>query len=200
VRDGEQNGSPSAVGSGWCQRWVGRCLVPALLVAAAVPAARTNRHTPAPFLLIPEQDAYGDAHGMLMICPAHKHGEIDQALATLKQKVADHPRYRMSSIWVCRADHLDTLDRFASLVDQVFINSLYWTSSDGPERDDIVWPGLDHPLVNNVREVRRHAAGKRLVACVNVHGEKGSDILISAWGLSTDGGLRAENDGGTADA
>jgi len=161
----ESSGSVAKPLASWGVRLA---LAPFLLVGAYALATR-----PAPFLLIPEQDAYTDEYGMLMICPAHKHGKIDQALATLKQKVADHPTHRMSSIRVCRADHLNTLDTFAPLVDQVFINSLYWTSSDGPERDDIVWPGLNHPLVNNVREVRRHAAGRRLVACVNVHGEKG---------------------------
>jgi hypothetical protein len=50
------------------------------------------------------------------------------------------------------------------LVTTIGINPFVYPSSERPRADDPVWPGVDHPFLNRLRQIRADASGKELVA------------------------------------
>ena len=59
----------------------------------------------------------------LMVCPAHAYGTPDEAFLKAKQLLAAHPAQERSSVWVCRADQANTLERFAPLAADMYFSS-----------------------------------------------------------------------------
>ncbi len=123
------------------------------------------------FWVIHESQAGAKSSGMLMGCPAHKHGTPDEAFERLEDILKARPSHQLSSIWVCRANQTEILKRFAPLIDQVFINPFVHLSDQGPASEDFMWPNFKHPVVNRLREIRANGGEKRLLACVNLRGE-----------------------------
>jgi hypothetical protein len=82
------------------------------------------------------------------------------------------PADRVSSIWVCRTNPFSTLERFAPTVHQVIINPFALSSTLPPGPETTVWPGIDHPWLNHLRQLRA-AAGpdNRMLACIDLEGE-----------------------------
>ena len=123
------------------------------------------------FVIVRQSQVHDDAFGMVMGCPAHAHGTPKQAIAKLKRILRNRSSDLVSTIWVCRANQMHTVKRFAPLVDRVVINPFVFRSKKGLCKDDLIWPTFDHPQVNYLREVRKNGAGKALLACINVDGE-----------------------------
>jgi len=140
-------------------------------LAFAAPLPKTDPEATR-FWIIPEKEAYNEARtGMVMVCPSHKHGTTDQAFAKLQQLIADRPSSAVNTIWVCRTEQMVTLRHFAPIVDQVFVNPFVYRSDSAPPADSAVWSGLDHPVINGLRDIRMAAPNTRLIACVDLAGE-----------------------------
>jgi hypothetical protein len=126
---------------------------------------------PLGLILVEEGEAASPGFGTLMICPAHAHGTLDEAEKILKNRLREKPAGRPSSVVLCRANQVETLKRFAPLVDRVVLNPFALQERKGPEAGEVIWPGSDHPLLNQVRNLHRHAGAKPLLALVDVRGE-----------------------------
>lgn len=127
------------------------------------------------FWILTEKEVHADGVSLTMMCPAHKFGPPDEGYRQLQGILKDWPPGRLSSIWVCRLDQTNSLRRFAPLVDQVFINP-FCHAGEQPDEEmgpsaGSPWPGVDHPVVNKLRQIRTLAPGKRLIACVDLDGE-----------------------------
>lgn len=108
---------------------------------------------------------------LLMFCPAHEHGTLEEAANKLKKLVAEQPIDIKAAAWVCRNKQLDTLKVIGPLVDNVVLNSLVHTSTIPPEPNEVIWPGFDHPFINHLRQLRKVPNTKNLYAIINLKGE-----------------------------
>lgn len=124
-----------------------------------------------PFLFLLEGQTKNDSFGMVMICPAHAHGTPAEAMGKLKNILQNRPENKISSIWVCRANQIQTLREFAPLVNRVVINPFATTDQKGPDPNDLIWPGFDHPFINHIRRIRQNAKDTALLACIDLRGE-----------------------------
>ncbi len=139
------------------------------LMTAALGPTFASGQTHPPFTIASEREI---ARGITMICPSHRHGTLDQAIKKLTNLTANLPADRPSSSWVCRSNQLPTLEKITPLVDEIYINPYVLLSTDPPAADTPVWPGCDHPMLNQVRAIRDVAgADQRLIACIDLRGE-----------------------------
>lgn len=108
---------------------------------------------------------------LIMSCPAHAHGTLEEAAEKLKQMVADQPEGRKASVWVCRANQLHTLEVIGPLADSMLLNTMAFTSEVPPEPNELLWPGFDHPFVNHIRQLRKVPDTRNLYAIINLTGD-----------------------------
>ncbi len=108
---------------------------------------------------------------LVMSCPAHAHGTLEEAAEKLKQLVADQPKGQKSSVWVCRANQLHTLEVIGPLADNMLLNTMAFTSKVPPEPNELLWPGFDHPFVNHIRQLRKTPGTRYLYAVINLTGD-----------------------------
>lgn len=136
-------------------------------VAEGAEAERDGEH----FWIVP---IGGGGHGSSMNtleCPAHMHGTADEAFEKLQGLLKEWPKNKPSTVWVCRANMLSTLERFAPAVDQVTINPFVHLDDESPEESALSWPGADHPVLNNLRTTREVAGETRTIAWLDLRGE-----------------------------
>jgi hypothetical protein len=122
-------------------------------------------------VVVDETVAFSAEFGTLMICPAHAYGTPQDAEKFLKEKLSGF-NGETSSIVICRAMQDETLKQFAPLVDRVVLNPFVSAGKREADAAESVWPGLDHPVLNKLRELRRIGGDKSLIAILNVDGEK----------------------------
>lgn len=140
--------------------------------APPVPGYRAPRPFNLPFLIRPEKWYYTPEQGMLMLCPAHAHGPKPEATAELIRLVARHRSLVPATIWVCRADQLNTLREFAPMVDRVCINPFVYGSSRGTAVLEPPWTGTSHPFLMQAQDIRLAASDRQIVACIDVDGRE----------------------------
>jgi hypothetical protein len=140
--------------------------------APPVPGYRAPRPFNLPFLIRPEEWYYSREQGMLMLCPAHAHGPKSEATAELIRLAARHRAPVPATIWVCRADQLNTLREFAPMVDRVCINPFVYGSTRGTAIREPPWTGTSHPFLMQAQDIRLAAPGRQLVACIDVDGRE----------------------------
>ncbi|MGE5608217.1 MAG: hypothetical protein ACM359_03095 [Bacillota bacterium] len=153
------------------------CGLLVLVGAAGARAAATTRpENPTPragaFVTVAESQAQSAGFGMLMICPSHGHGAPDEAEAKLRlllQNGSDQP----ATIWVCRSSQIETVIRFAPLVERVIVNPFGHFRVDRPKDSELYWPGINHPVLNGLEELRLAAGDRQLLACLDLEGEPG---------------------------
>lgn len=138
----------------------------------AVAGSSNETLSNAAFAIISESAVYAKSSGMLMICPAHNHGTPEEAMAKLKGLLHECPEDQNPTVWVCRANQIQTLAMFAPVVDQVVINPFVVFEEVGPEKNDDIWPKYNHPIINQIRQIRKVTGNdKRVLACVDLRGE-----------------------------
>jgi hypothetical protein len=108
---------------------------------------------------------------LVMSCPAHAHGTLEEAADKLRKLVTDQPQGRQTSVWVCRANQLETLKVIGPLADNMFLNVMAFTSNVPPEPNDLLWPGFDHPFINHLRQLRKVPDTRNLYAVINLTGD-----------------------------
>ncbi len=114
----------------------------------------------------------GESFGMVMICPAHKHGTPADSIGTLKKLVDERNKKGLtSSVWVCRSNLLRFAKLCSYIVPRIVINPFVYKCFHGPTDNDTVWANADHPRINHIREIRKTAQNSSLFACINVGGE-----------------------------
>ena len=104
---------------------------------------------------------------IVMSCPAHAHGTLQEAEEKLKQLVALQPEGRASSVWVCRANQLETLKMIGPLADNMLLNVMAITSKVSPDPNELLWPGFDHPFINHIRQLRKIPNTHNLYAVID---------------------------------
>jgi hypothetical protein len=150
-------------------------LAPAATQPSSRPAAAGKfRRSDRSFLFATEDEIIAPENGMVMRCPSHAHGSPQAAMAKLKALVAQAPSDPMTSLWVCRAGVTSSLQYFGPVVDQVVVNPFSLIEPAALDPESPVWPRCDHPVLNFIRSLRAAAGDRRLVACLNVRGEKAS--------------------------
>lgn len=110
--------------------------------------------------------------GCTMVCPAHEHGTPEQAYEKLTKMLASRPAGKCSSLYVCRVEQLETVKVFAPMVDRVFLNPFIHRSRARPSGKELIWPNLDHPVINQLRQLYRNAGSTPLIACIDLDGDK----------------------------
>lgn len=128
---------------------------------AAVPHALASM----PFLFV---EGEAGMPGLVMAHPAHNYGTPDHAYRRLTEIMSHRRADIVSSIWICRANQMATLKRFAPLVNTIAINPFVYPSNKRPTAGDPCWPGFDHPYINRIREIRTAARGKRLLGGIRL--------------------------------
>ena len=121
-----------------------------------------------PFLFIEANDVVKGTYEVTMTCPAHKHGTPEQAMKKLKVMQLAMPADREVRLWACRARQISTVKMFAPAANVIIVNPFAVRSLTGPGPDALVWPGLDQPLINQMRQLRAAAGATRLLACIDV--------------------------------
>lgn len=76
-----------------------------------------------------------------------------------------------STVWICRASLLSTLEKFAPHVDQVTVNPFAQLQHQAPQDAAPIWNSVDHPVINQVREMRATAGTTGLLGCLDLRGE-----------------------------
>lgn len=137
----------------------------------ALSAEPSISHTESRFEILKEKGIYSQKAGMAMVCPAHAHGTPEEAYKKLQNILITWPKGKTSSIWVCRANQIKTLEKFSPLADRIFTNPVVHDSAISPGKKDKIWPYADHPILNQIRQIRTKAADKKLIACINMAGE-----------------------------
>lgn len=144
------------------------CLV--LLLAAGLCASTPPGNV---FWLVDETSAQSAEAGMVMICPSHKHGAIDQAIEKLDGLLGERPQGALSSVWVCRGQQLETIALVAPRVSQIVTNPFVNDPPNTALPPHDAWPQVDHPLIHQLRRIRVTAGERtRVLACINLDGEK----------------------------
>src|SRR4051812_31252391 len=64
------------------------------------------------------------------MCPAHAHGTVDQAMSEAKRIRAEWHSDSPFCMWVCRANQVATLEKFAPLADRVFVTPFLLADSE----------------------------------------------------------------------
>jgi hypothetical protein len=147
-------------------------LLLALLSVLGVSAKPIDSLSTNEFWIVREAEFRGQGNPLVMECPAHAHGTPDEAMSKLRSILASRGQNRISSIWVCRYNQMQTLEKFAPLVNQVCINPFVYASSDAQiASNSLIWSHCNQPLLNEVREIRDKSAGRHLLACIDLLGE-----------------------------
>ncbi len=111
---------------------------------------------------------------LVMSCPAHEHGTLEEAAEKLRKLVADQPNGRKTSVWVCRANQLETLKVIGPMADNMFLNVMAITSLVPPESNEMLWPKFDHPFINHIRQLRKVPNTRNLFAVIPLVGSQTS--------------------------
>lgn len=145
----------------------------AATVPATGPSPATNARSIGDFVVVREWETKTPAFGILMICPTHDHGTPQEAEAKLRRlrEQLSPENVATSTVWVCRINAAEGLRRFTPIVERAIVNPFVELSSAKPVSGDVIWPGIDQPLLNQCRAYR-HAIGKRrALACIDLGGE-----------------------------
>jgi len=74
---------------------------------------------------------------------------------------------RPVTVIICRGDQKGAVQDYRSACDQFIMEALFMTPSrKAPDEDDVLWPGVDHLVVNYLREVRKFTEGERVIVAV----------------------------------
>ena len=109
---------------------------------------------------------------LAMLCPAHLHGKPPEAMAKWLGLRAEQPDDRTAAVWICRQNQLQTLATCADHADCIIVNPITEISRRPPPADAALWPGADHPVLNRLRHLRMAGCQTRLLACIDLAGEK----------------------------
>jgi len=123
-----------------------------------------------PFFFITDKDIYNGRFEMTMRCPAHAYRSPQWALEHLKRIRTDEPD-REIRVWICRVNQMETLRMFDPVSDVIGVNPFVVLDKKPPDRKAVIWSGLDHPILNSIREIRKAAPHARLFACISVDGQ-----------------------------
>ncbi len=130
--------------TGWCS------LLPVILLTAAADGGAATS-----FGFFDESVVAGPDFGVVMTCPAHDQGPREGVRDRLLALIAAHPPDGPpATLWVCRTNQIDTLRAYGRLAERVVVNPFVHLDRRLPAPDHAVWPGVDHPIVNQVRRVR----------------------------------------------
>lgn len=141
------------------------CITTCVVIGASEPYIPfTHRDCPFEFVNL-------DNMNVVMYCPAHAHGSTEEATEELKTLVARQPIGKKASVWVCRSNQLETLKVFGSLADNMFLNITAFTSDVPAEPNDLLWPELDHPFINHIRQLRKAPNTRNLYAVIDFTSE-----------------------------
>lgn len=124
-----------------------------------------------PFWIGPQGPVTSDHIETVMQCPSHRHGSRSEATRKMKDAITALQGRRHSFCWVCRAGLHETLPWVAEIVDLVGVNPFLYTPEEAPEEGEVIWPRWNHPVLNELRRLKRLAGGKRVFGAVNLHGE-----------------------------
>jgi hypothetical protein len=102
-------------------------------------------------------------------------------------ELVSNPPAQKVTVFQCRGPQDEVLEAFRPVADQFIIFLFQHAGLRGPGPDDRVWPGIDHPLLNRLREVPPQAGKARVHAIIHVLGEE-----TSVWGLDEKRGIRFE--------
>lgn len=151
--------------------WALGLLALAMFMLASPIHAQTDG-SPRRFQILPLSEGGGGTAMYTLTCPAHRHGTPEEAMEKLHDLLADWPDDRPSTVWVCRANLLSTLEMFAPHVDQVVVNPFVHLQHDGAREGSIAaWENTDHPVINHLREVREAAGSTGVIGCLDLRGE-----------------------------
>lgn len=156
--------SLGALAFGLLLKLVSGCLGATPDVVAAPPSPR-------PFLFTTEAATRDGSFGMVMLCPAHRHGSREEAEHALRALLAARSDAAPATIWVCREQQVDTLAHFAPRVERAIVNPCVARRLLRPAPAAAAWPGADHPVLNRLRALRAAAGAVDLLACIDVRGE-----------------------------
>ena len=96
----------------------------------------------------------------------------EEALRKLMGKLRSRRSGDIASIWVCRANQLQTAKMFAPEIDRMVVNP--FAVPNGrivADPNGRVWRNCHNPFVNQIRQLRLATEGVHLVACINLQGE-----------------------------
>lgn len=141
------------------------------LAQTTQPDAAQPRWKPTELLFVPDSQVESSAFGMVMVCPSHAHGTPDEAYAKLTRLLATRRDSSPSTIWVCRANLLETLKRFGPAVDRVCVNPFVVLEPSDRSRKASTWMNAEHPCLGHLQEVLDAAGATPLLACIDLGGE-----------------------------
>jgi hypothetical protein len=122
------------------------------------------------FLLTAEADLNRSGTGLVMSCPAHRHGSLEEACRKLRE-TSRPPGGEPRICWVCRVRLHETLPRVAPLVDTVVVNPFLRFRQVAPALAAYPW-SVPHPVLNEICELKRLAGKTRVVGCLDLRGEE----------------------------
>ncbi len=102
-------------------------------------------------------------------------------------ELVSNPPPQKVTVFQCRGPQDEVLEAFRPVADQFIIFLFHHASLRAPGPDDRVWPGVNHPLLNRIRDVPPIAGGARVYALIHVLGEE-----TAVWGLNAERGVRFE--------
>lgn len=166
-----------------CSWWLG-LVAGVLLLLSAEGAVATeapgDQRGEMPFVMLPEsviehptdRDYCRKVLGnVVMVWWLNEHGTFDETVAKLKKAVTDRPAGEAKCIYIARSDEFKRLQAAAPLVDRIILNPFVYTSDKGPGAESTVWPTLNHPFINYLRDVQQVCPEKRLMCIFPLMGE-----------------------------
>jgi len=69
---------------------------------------------------------------------------------------------------LCYGEQYQAIETFLGVSDEFVISAFIDSCGEGPRKEDKVWPGFDHHLINRLRKIRALAPGKHLYATIPV--------------------------------
>ncbi len=136
-------------------------------IATEIPSA-----PPRPFTVVMEDGLADQGIDLVMLCPAHLHGKPPEAMTKWLGLRAQQPDDRTAAVWICRQNQLQTIAAYADHADCLIVNPITEISRRPPPADAALWPGADHPVLNRLRLLRKAGGQTRLLACIDLAGEK----------------------------
>lgn len=130
-----------------------------------------SRWKPTELLFVTERESQSAAFGMVMICPSHAHGTLDEAYGKLVKLLTAKKDSSPSTIWVCRSNLFETLRRFGPLVDRVCVNPFVAAGFADDSFEMRPWIGTGHPVLRHMRKVLDAAGETPLLACLDLGGD-----------------------------
>lgn len=97
-------------------------------------------------------------------CISHAYGSLDDGIEHLQASLAGDSHEHWKSVYVCQANQLEALRRTAPLVEVADVNPYVVKGAEGPDDTTRIWPGVDHPMINQLRLLREATHGHRILA------------------------------------